>query len=109
MKFLQLNLERGKDTKDLLMQTAREREANVLLISEKHKWSENFAWYQDASRRAGIFACSTDLSMGDFRESDARFVWVEIAGVRLCSCYFFPNDPLDVFKTQSVLFEQSFS
>ena len=36
VKFLQLFLVRGKDAQDLLMQT------------------ENSAWYQDTSRRAGI-------------------------------------------------------
>ena len=51
MKYLQLNLGRGKEAQDLLMETARERVAVVLLISEKHKWSENSAWYQDASDR----------------------------------------------------------
>ena len=43
------------------MQTARERGADVLLISKHHKWSENSAWYQDASRRAGILVCSEHL------------------------------------------------
>ena len=43
MKFLQINLERGKDAQDLLMQTASERGADVLLISEQCKWSENSA------------------------------------------------------------------
>ena len=37
MKFLQLNLGRGKEAQDLLMQTARERRADVFLISEQHK------------------------------------------------------------------------
>ena len=83
MKFLQLNFERGKVAQDLLMQTARERGADVLLISEQYKWSENSAWFQDASRRAGVLFCSPDLSFGDFLESDAGFVWVELAGVRV--------------------------
>ena len=81
MKFLQLNLGRGKEAQDLLIQTAREREADVSLISEQHKWSENFAWYHDASRRAGILACSPVLSIGKFLETDARIVWVELADV----------------------------
>ena len=76
VKFLHLNLRRGKEAQDLLMQTARGRGANVLLISEQHKWSENSAWYQDASRRAKILVCSPDLSIGDFLETDAWFVWV---------------------------------
>ena len=74
MKFLQLNLGRGKDAQDLLMQTARERGADVLLISEQYKWSENSAWYQDASMRAGILVCNPDLGVGDFLETDAGFV-----------------------------------
>ena len=65
MKFLQLNLGRGKEAQNLLMQTAMERRADVFLISEQHKWSENSALYQDASRRAGIRVCSPDLSIGD--------------------------------------------
>ena len=40
MKFLQLNLGRGKEAQNLLMQTATERGTDVLLISEQHKWSE---------------------------------------------------------------------
>ena len=62
-----------KDAHDLLMQNARERGADVLLISEQYKWSENSSWFQDASRRAGILVCSPDLSVGDFLESDAGF------------------------------------
>ena len=56
------------------MQSAREREANLLLISKQYKWSENCAWFHEASRRAGIFVCSPDLSFGDFLKSDAAFV-----------------------------------
>ena len=63
----------------------RERRADVLLISDQYKWSENSAWYQDASRRAEILVCSPDLSIGDFLETDAVFVWEEVAGVRVYS------------------------
>ena len=107
MKFLQLNPGRRKDAQNLLMQTAKERGADVLLISEQHKWSENSAWYQDASRRAGILVCSPDLSIGDFLETDAGFVWVEVAGVRVYSCYFSPNDPFEIVETQILLLEES--
>ena len=73
LKFLQLNLGRRKDAQDLLMQTARETGADVLLISEQYKWSENSAWYKDASRRAGILVCNPDFGIGDFLETDAGF------------------------------------
>ena len=89
------------------MQTARERRTDVLLISEHHKCSENSAWYQDASRRVGILVCSPDLSIGDFLENDPGFFLVEVAGVRLNSFYFSPNDPFEVFETQILLLEES--
>ena len=107
MKFRQLNLGRGKEAQNLLMQTARERRANVLLIREQHKWSENSAWYQDASRRAWILVCSPNLSIADFLETDAGFVWVEVSGVRVYSCCFSPSDPIDIFETQILLLEES--
>ena len=109
VKFLQLNLGRGRDAQDLLMQTARERGVDVLLISEQYKWSENSSWFQDASRGVGILVCSPDLSVGDFLESDEGFVWGEVAGVRVYSCYFSPNDPFEVFETQILLLEKSLS
>ena len=89
------------------MQTATEIRADVLLISEQHKRSENSTWYQDASRRAGTLVCSPDLSIGDFLETDAGFVWVEVAGVRVYSCYFSPNDAFEIFETQIHLLEES--
>ena len=107
MKFLQLNHGRGKDAQDHLMQTVRERGADVLLISEQYKWFGNSSWFQDASRRAGILVCGPDLSVRDSLESDAGFVWVEVAGVHVYSCYFSPNDPFDVFQTQIFLFTKS--
>ena len=51
------------EAQDLLMQASRKREANVLLISELYKCSENSAWYRDASRRAGILVCSLDYGI----------------------------------------------
>ena len=34
VKFLQLNLGRGKEAQDLLMQTARERKTDLILLSQ---------------------------------------------------------------------------
>ena len=91
MKFLKLNLWRGKEAQDLLMQTARERWADVLLISEQHKWSENSAWHQDASRRAGILVCRPELSIVDFPDTDAGFAWVDVVGYVCTTATFLPT------------------
>ena len=107
MKFLQLNLGRGKEAQNLLMQIPRQRRADVLPIIEQRKWPENSAWYQDASRGAGILICSLDLSIGDFLETDAGFICLEVVWLREYSCYFSPNDPFEIFETQILLLEES--
>ena len=105
--MLQLNLGRGRDTQNLLMQVARERRADVLLISEQYRKPENSVWFQDASRRAGIVTCNPDLGVAKVLETDRRFVWVELAGVRVYSCYFSPCDPFDIFESQILALEES--
>ena len=55
----------------------------------------------------GILVCRPKLSIGDFLETDARLVWLEVAGVRVYSCYFSPNDPNEIFQTQILLLEKS--
>ena len=47
------------------------------------------------------------MSIRDFLETDAGFVWVEVAGVRVYSCYFSPNDPFENFETKIHLLEES--
>ena len=47
------------------------------------------------------------MNFGDFLETDAGFVWVEVEGVRVYSCYFSPNDPFEIFETQILLLEES--
>ena len=37
-------------------------------------------------KEACILVCNPDLGIGDFLETDAGFVWVEVAGVRVYSC-----------------------
>ena len=57
--------------------------------------------------RAGILVCSPYLSIRDFLETNARFVWEEVAGVSVYSCYVSPSDPFEIFETQILLLEES--
>ena len=47
------------------------------------------------------------MSIADFLKTAAGFVWVHVAGVRVYSCYFSPNDPFKIFETQILLLEES--
>ena len=50
-----------------------------------------------------------DYDIGDFLETKAGFVWVEMAAVRAYSCYFFVNDPFKTSDTQILHIEESLS
>ncbi|XP_043469805.1 uncharacterized protein LOC122503366 [Leptopilina heterotoma] len=89
------------------MQTARQRKADILIFSEQCRKPEFSVWFQDASGRSGIQVCNPDIVIGDFLETDKGFVWVEVAGVRIYSCYFSPNDPLKKFDAEIRSLEES--
>ena len=55
---------------------------------------------------AGILVCSPDLSIRDFLDINAGYVWLEVAGVRVYSCCFSPNDPFEIFESQILLLEE---
>ena len=80
VKFLQLNLGRGKEAQNLLMPTANERGADVMLISEQHECFENSAWYQDASWRAEILIEEASHSLLDVSGFNA---WVLVGNLNL--------------------------
>ena len=73
----------------------------------KHRNLESRQSFQDASRGSEILFCSPDSSTGDFLETDAGFVWVEVTGVRVYSCYFSSNHPFESFEAQILLLEES--
>ena len=58
-------------------------------------------------KEAQNLLCSPGLSNVNFLETDAGFVWVEVAGVLVYSRYFSPNDPFEIFEIQILLLEES--
>ena len=102
-----MNLRGGKTALDLLQQTAREREVDILFISEQYKKAESATWYQDKSRRAAIWLCKPDLRVSDSYSSDKGYVWIEYKGTRMYSCYYSPNDTIQKFQEELETLERS--
>ena len=46
-----------------------------------------------------ILVCKSNYGIGNFLETDTGFVWVEVAGVRVYSCYFSRNDSFEALET----------
>ena len=91
LKFLQVNLGRGREAQDLMTQKAVEENTDILLISEPYRKPLSQAWYEDSSKRAAIMIRNVRLTLHEVCESNAGFVYATIGRTRIYSCYFSPN------------------
>lgn len=91
IKFLQINLGRGREAQDLMIQKAREDNIDILLISEPYSKLPTCIWYEDTSHRAAILVQSRNANISEINESNFGFVYATINNVRIYSCYFSPN------------------
>ena len=97
IRFLQINLGRGREAQNLLMHVAAEKDVDVLLISEQYRKPQTGSWYEDRISTAAIMVRSNTLNIPKTGEQKSCFVWVEIEGIRVSSCYFSPNEEHDDF------------
>lgn len=79
-----------------MLHTAWERKVDTVLVSEQHRDERN-RWY-GAGGRCAVHATSWRLKeTAAGSDSGGGFAWVEIGGIRLYSCYYSPNSPIDAF------------
>uniref|UniRef100_A0A2S2NQQ6 Reverse transcriptase domain-containing protein n=1 Tax=Schizaphis graminum TaxID=13262 RepID=A0A2S2NQQ6_SCHGA len=91
IRFLQINLGVCRSAQDLMVHTARECNADVVLISEQYRnASEDVGWYSDAAGRAAVYITS-GISVDATGPLDIGFRWVLINGMRVYSVYYSPN------------------
>ena len=74
----------------------------MVFMSEQYKKPETQTWYEDVSRKAGIYIVNPKLqkNVTKYNTSGKYFVWVEINGVRYYSCYFSPNHKIEEFQKE---------
>ena len=71
-------------------------------MSEQYKKPGTQTWYEDVSRKAGIYIVNPKLekNVTEYNTSGKYFVWVEINGVKYYSCYFSPNHKIEEFQKE---------
>lgn len=92
-----MNLDRGREAQDLLMQIALEKDVDVVLISEQYRRPASGNWYQDRSDKTAIVIINRSLRITKVQEDAEKYTWVEIGDFRIYSCYYSPNDEYDTF------------
>jgi len=97
--FLQVNLNGNWAAEQLLSQTAIEKEADVIIISEpftKYGNPEKWAFSIDRTAAVGITEHS-HLTLTD-KGSGAGYVWLRVVDIVVLSCYWKPGSPIEEFS-----------
>ncbi|XP_056630743.1 uncharacterized protein LOC130441197 [Diorhabda sublineata] len=89
MKILQLNLNHCEAAHDLLMQTVRELELDLVLIAEPYKHLS--PWESDSTSKAVIWSCGKLPFQNAVDNNNAGFVAASVEGIRFYSCYAPPS------------------
>ena len=85
-----------------MCKTIEERKIDIVFMSEQYKRPDTQRWYEDVSRRAGIYIVNPILqkNVTKYNTNGKYFVCVEMKGVRYYSCYFSPNHKIEEFEKE---------
>lgn len=97
MKVLQLNLNHCEAAHDLLMQTVRELNPDVALISEPYRHLAGQPWETDRTAKAAIWSCGKLPFQRVVNGTEAGFVEAKVDGIHFYSCYAPPSLSLAEF------------
>ncbi|XP_046624766.1 uncharacterized protein LOC124307289 [Neodiprion virginianus] len=97
MKILQVNLNHCEAAHDLLIQTVRELELDLVLIAEPYKHLSTQPWESDSTKKAVIWSCDKLPFQKAVNNREAGFVAAWVDGIRFYSCYAPPSLSLEQF------------
>ncbi|XP_015511261.1 uncharacterized protein LOC107218032 [Neodiprion lecontei] len=106
INFLQLNVNKCWVTQDLMLQTAREKRADVLLLSEVNPAGAPEDWLQDNTASGAIAITNSNVPLRPGGRGTG-FVRAWIGSARVYNCYFSPNTSIDIFVGQLDVLEYS--
>jgi len=101
--FLQINTNRSREAQALALHTLKEKEADVLCISEPNSIPDHQGWVRTKKYRWEMCPVSPTKSTSDENRSDIGIAWAELETLRVYSCYILPNcrpDEFDDFLEQ---------
>lgn len=98
LKLMQANLHRSRTADSLLAQIVVEHTVDVVIISEQYKKKESGTWLEDATKTAAIWIPTHSRAHISSKGTGNCFVYVDIIGTRIISCYLTPSDNIQTFQ-----------
>lgn len=107
IKLLQANLNRSNVANSLLAQLVRERNVDVVMVSEQYQNSQRPTWYSDILGTAAIWISNSARIRTENHGVGRGYVWIKHAGIHFVSCYFTPNEPIRQFEEKLASLEDA--
>lgn len=98
MRVLQANLHRSRTADSLLVQLTRERNVDLLLISEQYRDKDLPNWYSDLLGTAAIWITEPGKFVVRGHGRSNGFVWITLSTATFFSCYLTPNQPIQAYR-----------
>ncbi|KAH8249875.1 hypothetical protein KR032_012145, partial [Drosophila birchii] len=98
MQLIQLNLNHCRAAQDLFMQTVRDTNAEVAVLSEPYRAASTHGWATDLSGKAALWLCGGgSVQLSDVRSANG-FVRGKLDMTWVYSCYLAPSLTLEAFS-----------
>ena len=82
----------------LLFYYAREEKVDISIISEQYKDLRGPNSIRDNTSKAAIWVCGSFHISSNVTVPGSSFTWVEVAGIRIHSCYLVPSNTIEEFQ-----------
>ena len=96
-KVVQINLNHCQVAQDLLPKIVLEEKADIAIVSEQYRDLSNQNWVRDTTSKAAIWVCGDLHISKKMADPNPCFTWVEVAGIRIYSCYLPPSLTIEEF------------
>lgn len=83
IKILQINLGRGREAQQLMINNIMEKEVDIAIISEQYATVEGSAWYQDVLGKASVYIRNQLLTIEKIEENNEHFVVIHTNRIRI--------------------------
>lgn len=101
-------MHRSKTAHSLFDQFMLEKNAEVAIISEQYCTKKDGVWFEDISKTAAIWIPQrANLTIKQTGNNNG-FVWINIHGLILVSCYLTPSDSIEEFSLKLSNIEDTF-
>ena len=108
-RILQANLRRSTTAQNLLDQSAREKQTDLVLISEQHHNRNQTGWYPDLTGTCAVWIRNSNHFQVRGYGQGNGFVWVRCSGTTFFSVYLTPNERIDTFARKLEVLEDAVS